>query len=172
MIRRGRGWLYLAGAIVTEVSGSLSLRGALDHPGLYVVVVCGFAAAFTFLAATLRQGIPLGVAYGVWGATGVALTAVLSMLLFDEPLTALMGVGIVAIIAGVLCIELGSHSAQARGADSADRARSDGRHAGQAGIAARHPFHARSDNAATAEAERSRDADTPAAAAYRSQESA
>src|SRR5690625_3626631 len=114
MNRRARGWLYLAGAIVTEVSGSLSLRGALDHPGLYVVVVCGFAAAFTFLAATLRQGIPLGVAYGVWGATGVALTAVLSMVLFDEPLTALMGVGIVAIIAGVLCIELGSQAARSR----------------------------------------------------------
>src|SRR5699024_9906489 len=63
MNRRLRGWLYLAGAILTEVSGTLSLRGALDHPGLYVIVVIGFTAAFVFLAATLREGIPLGVAY-------------------------------------------------------------------------------------------------------------
>lgn len=109
-----RGWLFLCGAILTEVSGSLSLRGALDEPWLYVIVVVGFLAAFTFLSAALRQGLPLGVAYGVWGATGVALTAVMSMVLFDEPLTALMGVGIVAIIAGVLCIELGAQAAHAR----------------------------------------------------------
>lgn len=113
MSPRARGWLFVAGAIVTEVSGSLSLRGALDQPWLYVVVVVGFVAAFVCLTGALRAEIPLGVAYGVWAATGVALTAVMSMLLFDEPLTALMGVGIVAIIAGVLCIEFGSLAAHA-----------------------------------------------------------
>lgn len=53
----------------------------------------------------------LGVAYGIWGATGVALTAVGSLLLFGEPITALMGIGIIVIIAGVLCVELGAQAA-------------------------------------------------------------
>jgi small multidrug resistance pump len=30
-------WSLLAGAIVTEVTGTLALRGALDHPWLYAV---------------------------------------------------------------------------------------------------------------------------------------
>ena len=53
----------------------------------------------------------LGVAYGIWGALGVALTAVMSALIFDEALTALMGLGIALIIAGVLTVELGSQAA-------------------------------------------------------------
>ena len=103
-----RAWLALATAIACEVTASLSLKGALDHPWLYAVVAAGYAAAFALLARALRDGLPLGVAYGVWGASGVALTALLSTLVFGEPLTPLMLGGIVLIVIGVLCIELGS----------------------------------------------------------------
>jgi small multidrug resistance pump len=51
---------------------------------------------------------PLGVAYGIWAAAGVALTAVIGRLLFKEPFTWLMGLGILLIVGGVLCIELGA----------------------------------------------------------------
>ena len=104
-------WLLLAGSILSEVTGSLSLKGALDRPGLYVLVAAGYIASFILLALVLRQGMALGVAYGIWGALGVATTAVMSSLIFDETLTALMGVGIVLIIAGVLTVELGSQHA-------------------------------------------------------------
>jgi small multidrug resistance pump len=57
----------------------------------------------------LREGMPVGVAYGVWAAFGVALTALFSALLFDEALTPVMLVGIGLVIAGVLCVELGRH---------------------------------------------------------------
>jgi small multidrug resistance pump len=42
----------------------------------------------------------------------VALTALLSALLFSEPLTPIMGVGLVLIMGGVLCIELGRQRAE------------------------------------------------------------
>lgn len=103
-------WYLLLAAILCEVTGSLSLKGALDHPALYVVVAVGFVAAFAFLTAVLRQGMPVGVAYGVWAALGVALTSVLSAVLYDEPFTGLMAVGIALIMGGVLLVELGSHS--------------------------------------------------------------
>ncbi|SDQ28265.1 Multidrug transporter EmrE [Arthrobacter crystallopoietes] len=106
-----KGALLLAGAIITEVAGSLSLKGALTTPLLYAVVVVGYVAAFVLLAAVLRTGMAIGVAYGIWGATGVALTAVMSLIIFGEPLTLLMGIGILVIIAGVLCVELGSQAA-------------------------------------------------------------
>jgi small multidrug resistance pump len=44
----------------------------------------------------------------VWTAVGVALTAVLSKLIWDEPLTWVMGAGIVLIIGGVMLLELGA----------------------------------------------------------------
>jgi small multidrug resistance pump len=107
-------WLLLLGAIVCEVTGSLSLKGALEHPALYVVVALGFASAFAFLAAVLRRGMPIGVAYGVWAALGVALTSVLSAVLYDEPFTALMAAGIALIMGGVLLVEVGSQHSPTR----------------------------------------------------------
>lgn len=105
-------WLLLGGAILSEVAATLSLRGALDHPALYVVVVLGYALSFGLLALVLRRGMPLGVAYGIWSACGVVLTAVLSALLFGEVFTALKATGIVLIAAGVVVVELGSQQAR------------------------------------------------------------
>ena len=99
------GWL--AAAILAEVIATLSLKIALDHTWVYAIVVGGYIIAFTCLDQVLRRGTPIGVAYGRWGAIGVAATAVLSAWLFDEPLNAQMLLGIGVIIAGVLCIELG-----------------------------------------------------------------
>ncbi|WP_455550553.1 SMR family transporter [Arthrobacter ulcerisalmonis] len=60
-------WLLLAGAIVSEVTASLALQAAQDHPAWYVVVGVGYVAAFSLLGLVLRQGMALGVAYGIWG---------------------------------------------------------------------------------------------------------
>lgn len=106
-----RKWLTLAAAIGSEVAATLALKAALGHPAWYALVVAGYVAAFGFLAACLRLGLKIGVAYGIWGAGGVTVTAVLSFLIYGEPLTALMSLGIALIIAGVLTVELGSQRA-------------------------------------------------------------
>ncbi|UPZ34588.1 SMR family transporter (plasmid) [Streptomyces sp. LRE541] len=111
-------WLLLSAAILLEVTATLSLRGALDRPALYAVVAVGYIASFVALSLVLRAGLALGVAYGIWGASGVALTAVLATLVFGDPLTAVMGLGIAVIIAGVLCVELGAQAAHARQSDT------------------------------------------------------
>ncbi|GAA1313616.1 DMT family transporter [Brachybacterium tyrofermentans] len=117
-------WLLLIGAILSEVTATLSLRGALDHSALYVVVVAGYALSFGFLALVLRRGMGLGVAYGIWAACGVVLTAILSALLFGEAFTVLKASGIVLIAAGVAVVEIGSH--RARGTVDARSDGSDG----------------------------------------------
>lgn len=105
-------WTWLGLAIASEVTGSLSLKGALDQPAWYILVVAGYLGAFVFISLALRAGMGLGVAYGVWGALGVALTAVFAMLLFGEPLTPVMLVGLALIMIGVLVVELGSQAAR------------------------------------------------------------
>lgn len=109
-----RTWLLLLAAVVSEVAASLSLKAALDEPALYAVVAVGYVSAFALLAVVLARGMALGVAYGVWGALGVASTALLSAAVFDEPLTPVMGAGLALIVAGVLTIELGSQAARRR----------------------------------------------------------
>lgn len=102
-------WLFLILAIVSEVAATLSLKAAVATPALYVVVVGGYLASFVFLTLVLKRGMGLGVAYGIWGAIGVALTAILSSLVFGEAFTVVMGVGMLFIIGGVLLVEMGSH---------------------------------------------------------------
>ena len=102
-------WALLCGAIATEVAATLSLRASQDHSAWLLVVVSGYVCAFVLLTMVLRAGIPVGVAYGIWGALGTACTAVLAALLFGDPFTWPIVAGIGLIIAGVLLIELGSH---------------------------------------------------------------
>jgi small multidrug resistance pump len=109
-----RRWTLLVGAVASEVTATLSLKAALDSSWLYVVVVAGYLGAFLLLTAVLKSGMPLGVAYGIWAALGVAGTAVMAALLLGEQLTALMGLGLVLIIGGILLVELGSHAAEGR----------------------------------------------------------
>ncbi|AXK46506.1 DMT family transporter [Brachybacterium saurashtrense] len=105
-------WLLLAAAILSEVTATLALRGALDDPALYVVVAAGYVLSFVLLAQVLRRGMGLGVAYGLWGASGVVLTAVASAALFGEAMTTLKIAGFVLIAAGVVVVELGAQRAR------------------------------------------------------------
>lgn len=114
-------WLLLLTAVACEVTGSLALKGALEQPGLYAVVAVGYLASFALLAVVLRRGMGLGVAYGAWGALGVGSTALLSAWLYDEPLTALMGLGLVLIVGGVLLVEGGAQAAAHRPARVGER---------------------------------------------------
>ena len=108
MSARARGWTALAFAVILEVAGSLSLKAALEAPWLFLLTGTAYAGAFVLLAQALRTGLPLGVAYGGWAAAGVALTAILSAVVFAESFTPVMAIGILLIAAGVLCVELGS----------------------------------------------------------------
>ncbi|GAB3305121.1 DMT family transporter [Pseudoclavibacter terrae] len=102
------GWVLLSIAIVLEVGATISLKLATDGKKLwYAAVAVGYISAFSLLAGALSFGLPIGVAYGVWAASGVALTAVLGRLLFKDPLTWMMGGGIALIIGGVFLVELG-----------------------------------------------------------------
>ena len=102
-----RKWALLAGAISTEVAATLSLRAFQDNPAWLGVVIPGYVASFVFLTFVLRSGMPIGVTYGIWGATGTAVTACLAAVIFDDPFTWEVVLGIGFIIVGVLLVEFG-----------------------------------------------------------------
>ena len=101
-------WLALAGAIMVEVFATLSLRASdgFRKKAWIAPVVAGYLVCFYLLWVSLSLGMPVGIAYGVWTACGVALVAVIARYLFAEPLTWVMVAGIGLIVAGVLTIEL------------------------------------------------------------------
>ena len=103
-------WLLLVGAILSEVAATLFLRaseGLKKKAWIAPIAVC-YVVAFGLLTIALGQGMPVGIAYGIWAACGVALTAVGARVFFKDPLTRRMGWGIGLIAVGVLVIELGA----------------------------------------------------------------
>ena len=50
---------------LVKVTGTLSLRASQDHSAWLIVVVIGYVASFVLMAAVLRAGMPVGVAYGI-----------------------------------------------------------------------------------------------------------
>jgi small multidrug resistance pump len=101
-------WWALAGAILIEVVATLSLRASdgFRRKAWIAPVVAAYLASFCLLWLSLSMGMPVGIAYGIWTACGVALVAVVARFLFQEPLTWVMALGIALIVAGVLTIEM------------------------------------------------------------------
>lgn len=109
---RPSAWPPLLIAIVLEVGATLSLRAAegFTHPLWLIPVAVGYTGSLWLLSIVLDRGMPVGVAYGIWSAIGVVLTAILGAALFGELLGMVQVIGIGAIVVGVLLVELGSHA--------------------------------------------------------------
>lgn len=102
-------WLWLALSIACEVAGTLSLRASdgLRRRLWLIPVGAGYALAFLLLGLALAAGMPVGVAYGIWTAVGIVLVATAARVLWRDPLTRRMLVGMGIILIGVMLVELG-----------------------------------------------------------------
>lgn len=103
-------WALLLGAIVAEVAGTLGMRASdgFRRRRWIVPVALLYLLAFSLLGLVLATGMPVGVAYGIWTAVGVAATAVLAHRIWGDPLSGLMALGIAFVVGGVLLVEIGS----------------------------------------------------------------
>ena len=101
-------WLALTGAILVEVFATLGLRASdgFRRKAWIVPVIAGYVLSFYLLWLALSLGVPVGIAYGIWTACGVALVAIIARFLFRDPLTPVMMLGIALIVSGVFTIEL------------------------------------------------------------------
>jgi len=104
-------WLYLGIAIVAEVIGTSALKTSEGFTRLLpsVVVVVSYVISFYLLSLTLRS-IPVGIVYAVWSGVGIVLIALIGAFFFRQTLDTPAIVGIGLILAGVLVINLFSHT--------------------------------------------------------------
>jgi small multidrug resistance pump len=106
-------WGLLAGAIGIEISSTMLLRASNGFSRVVptIVVLVGYAVSFALLSRVLRAGVPVGVAYAIWSATGTASVAILGRLLFSDPLPLPAVAGIVLIIGGVVLVQVAARHA-------------------------------------------------------------
>ncbi|MGB3697983.1 MAG: multidrug efflux SMR transporter [Gordonia sp. (in: high G+C Gram-positive bacteria)] len=102
-------YLWLTLAIATELAATLSLRASDGFRKRIwgIPIVIGYLASFGCLAMALAAGMPIGAAYAIWSAVGIAMVALLARAIWRDPLTARMVVGIAIISLGVVLVELG-----------------------------------------------------------------
>lgn len=105
------GYFYLSVAIAAEVIATTSMKAldGLNKPLPLVLVVVGYALSFWMLSLVVKS-IPVGIAYAVWAGLGIVLVSIAATFLYQQrlDLPALFGMGL--IVAGVVVIQLFSHS--------------------------------------------------------------
>jgi len=96
-------YLYLAVAIIAEVTATSALKATEEFTKLYpsLIVIIGYGVAFYFMTLVLRT-IPVGITYAVWSGLGVVLVAIVGAVLYKQipDIAAIIGMGL--IITGVL----------------------------------------------------------------------
>lgn len=102
-------WVFLGLAIGTEILATLSLRAADGfRKKIWILpMILGYGLAFFFLSLTLATGMPVAIAYGIWSAVGIAVIALLARIIWKEPLTPRMVLGLLLIMIGVVLVEIG-----------------------------------------------------------------
>jgi small multidrug resistance pump len=102
-------WLALAGAIVLEIAGTVSMK--LSHgftrtlPSILLFVLYGLSFGLMTIAV---KKIDMSVSYAIWFGVGTATIALIGVFAFRESLTVVQVVSVVLIIAGVVGLRVGA----------------------------------------------------------------
>jgi len=101
-------WVYLMLAIVSEVAGttSMKLSEGFTKPVWSVGILVFYGMSLYLLTLTLKT-MDISLSYAVWSGLGTALIALIGVVVFREPLTALKMLSLALIVAGVVGLNLG-----------------------------------------------------------------
>ena len=102
-------WTILFFAGLFEVAWAVGLKYTEGFTRLWpsVGTVVAMAVSFYLLAVAMRS-LPLGTAYAVWVGVGAVGTAILGIVLFNEPANAGRLVSLGLILAGIIGLKLAS----------------------------------------------------------------
>lgn len=100
-------WVVLFAAGLLEIGWAVGLKytAGFTRPWPTVATVAALIGSMGLLGVALRT-LPLGTAYAVWTGIGTVGTAVLGIILFREPATAMRLLCIGLIVAGIIGLKV------------------------------------------------------------------
>lgn len=100
-------WVYLTVAGLLEIVWAIGLKytEGFSKLGPTAITVAAMLASIVLLGIALRD-LPVGTGYAIWTGIGTIGTAVLGIMLFQEPATALRLASIGLIVAGIVGLKL------------------------------------------------------------------
>ena len=100
-------YLFLLGAIVFEVTGTILLPFSQNFTRILPTVIIGLSYAISLYFLTLSiNKLPLPLVYSSWAGLGVFTIALLSYFLYDQKLTWQGVVGLIFIVVGVAMVNV------------------------------------------------------------------
>jgi small multidrug resistance pump len=100
-------WIFLSIAILFEVAGTTSMKLSRGFAELLPSVAVFYLCSATAVVLALRR-LELSIAYAVWSGVGTALTVIIGIAYFREPLTAMKLASIALVVIGVAGLSLTS----------------------------------------------------------------
>ena len=100
-------WIALLIAGLLEIAWAIGLKASrgFERPLISTLTVIGMLASFWFLTIAMRT-LPLGTAYAVWTGIGAVGAAILGILIYKDPATAVRLGSIALIVAGIAGLRL------------------------------------------------------------------
>lgn len=100
-------WIFLIVAVVFETFGTSMLKYSEQFTRLLPTpaALISYFLSFYLFSFSLRT-LPIGVAYGVWGAIGIILITLIGVIFFKQIPDLPAIIGLILIISGVLVINL------------------------------------------------------------------
>lgn len=105
-------WVYLAAAIVLEVTGTFLLKLSHGfekwHWGM-LSILC-YSACFWVLAPAMKV-LPVGIVYAIWAGVGIVAATLLGWVAFGERFGAFQYLCVAAILFGAIGLRLTTETA-------------------------------------------------------------
>ncbi|UVI31875.1 DMT family transporter [Paenibacillus spongiae] len=100
-------WTYLILAGLFEMFGVAMINKLNKDKNwkAFLLLLTGFGASFLFLALAMKS-LPMGTAYAVWTGIGASGGAILGMLVYGEPKTALRILFIAMVLGAAVGLKL------------------------------------------------------------------
>lgn len=113
----------LSFAIVSEVLGTtfMKMSEGFTHPVFGLATAVCYVISFVLLTLALKH-LSLGMAYGIWGGVGTLLTTLVGIVVWNDPFSAIVGIGMVAVVAGIALLSKGTQEAEEAAAAEAAKA--------------------------------------------------
>ena len=100
-------WVLLIVSGLLDVAWAISMKYAEGHTRLgWSLVSLALLAAFIYLLGRTLEVLPVGTAYAVWTGIGAVGTALLGILLFQEPVNTLRVASIALVVVGIAGLKL------------------------------------------------------------------
>ena len=99
-------WLFLAGAILTEVMGTscMKLSEGLTNFLPSIAIFLFYACSFTLLPLSLKR-IQLSTAYAIWSGVGTTLTCLIGIIHFGDTTNWVKIIAIAFIVVGCVMLQ-------------------------------------------------------------------